>query len=78
MSWKQFMVQVKKRRTARGYSLREMAKIVGLSPAALSRFERRDCRPGLRATTKIAEFLDFDTDYLTRYGWCVQCQAWSK
>ena len=60
-----FGVFVRREREARGFGLREMAKMIGVSPTYLSKVERDEFAPPAEDKVKaIAQVLDCDADDL--------------
>jgi len=59
--------RVKKLRTGRGLSIRNLAGKVGYAPSTISRIEKDLIKPGADTTEKLASFFRVSSDYLL-YG----------
>lgn len=55
---------IRREREAKGFSLREMAKKIKVSPTFLSKVETEDWKPGEEKLRKIAEVIGCDADDL--------------
>jgi transcriptional regulator with XRE-family HTH domain len=65
MSGKKFGALVRREREAKEIGLREMAKMIGVSPTYLSKVERGDFPPPAEDRVKqIARVIDYDADAL--------------
>ena len=62
------MLKLKEIRLARGYTQKEIADAVGVSPVSLSNYERGSQLPDLEVLKKIADFLCVSTDALLGFN----------
>ncbi|MCL2846477.1 MAG: helix-turn-helix domain-containing protein [Firmicutes bacterium] len=59
-----FGERLRELRTERKLSLREVGKIVGVSHAAIARYEQNETQPKFETVDKLANFFGVSTDYL--------------
>src|SRR5438874_77480 len=58
--------RIEQTRTARGISRSALAKLVGVTPAAVWNWEENDTKPRLAALTETAKVLGVTEEYLTK------------
>ncbi|HHV79055.1 MAG TPA: helix-turn-helix transcriptional regulator [Firmicutes bacterium] len=64
VSFVKFASRLKELREAKGFSQRELAKLLVIAPSTLAMYELGQREPDFEIATKIADFFDVSVDYL--------------